>query len=78
MDCLTSLFQTSALNFHAKNPYNLQRKFEFRHESNSPGNSQAYGKEKTALKTATTVLKKALASDKDVHLGTPASDEHSD
>ena len=51
--------------------------FEFRYKSNSPGNSQASGKAKTALKTATTVLKEDITSDKAVPR-TPGSEKHSD
>lgn len=47
---------------------NFAEEYDFRHQPSSPGNSQANGKAEAAVKTAKTIIKKALASGRDVYL----------
>ena len=54
--------------FSCQEFFQFANEFDFRHQPNSPGNSQANGKAEAAVKTAKTVLKKAKASGMDVHL----------
>lgn len=47
---------------------NFSEKFDFKHQPSSPGNSQANGKAEAAVKTAKSIIKKAMASGRDVYL----------
>ena len=57
----------NGLQFSCQEFFQFANEFDFRHQPSSPGISQANGKAGTVVKTAKTVLKKSIASGKDVY-----------